>query len=98
MRSLTAVMRSQVLLAALSCCAGVVSCHAGENCHHACPIGSFAVTVPEDRSSDVASIEVTGPCTPEKGIGNHPQVYFFTVTGEGVCQVTASFRSGARNF
>src|SRR5437899_12642507 len=95
MLSVTAVMRSRVVLAAVSCGACVVSCSIGEDCNHSCPIGSFAVTVPVDRLSDVASVEVTGPCSPDNTVsGFPPQVFFFRVSGEGVCQVTVSFRSG----
>jgi hypothetical protein len=30
--------------------------------------------------------------------GSPPQVFFFGVTGEGVCHITVSFRSGAPDF
>ena len=98
MRNLTAVMMSRLVLASLWCCACLASCRAGDDCHHSCPVGSFTVTVPEDRLSDVASVEVTGPCSPQTVSGGVPQVFFFSVTDEGVCQVTVSFRSGAPDF
>jgi hypothetical protein len=95
MRNFTAVIGAKLVLACFWWCACVVSC---QDCNHSCPIGSFAVTVPEDRLSDVASVEVTGPCTPQTVTGSVPQVFFFAVTGEGVCHVTVSFRSGAPDF
>jgi hypothetical protein len=98
MRNFAAVIGSQLVLASLLWCACVASCRGGEDCNHSCPLGSFAVDVPEDRLNDVASVEGTGPCSPETASGGAPQVFFFGVTGEGVCQVTVSFRSGAPDF
>jgi len=98
MRNFTAVMGSKFLLASLWCCACLISCSSGDDCNHSCPTGSFAVTVPEDRLSDVASVEGTGPCSPQTITGSPPQVFFFGVTGEGVCHITVSFRSGAPDF
>jgi hypothetical protein len=71
---------------------------AGVDCHHSCPISSFAVDVPSDRVDDVASVTPTGACRSESVTGSTPGVYFFSVTGDGVCQVTISFRSGAPDF
>ena len=81
------------LFLALGCSGG-----AGTDCHHSCPISSFAVDVPTDRVDDVASVTPTGPCGPESVTGSASGVYFFSVTGDGVCQVTISFRSGAPDF
>ena len=47
---------------------------------------------------DVASVTPTGPCASESVSGSALGVYFFSVTGDGVCQVTISFRSGAPDF
>ena len=76
----------------------VVGCSEGANCNHSCPISDFAVIVPTDRIDDVASITPTGPCTSESATGFAPGVYFFYVTGDGVCPITVSFRSGAPDF
>lgn len=71
---------------------------AGADCHHSCPIGGFAVDVPADRVDDVASITPAGPCKSQSVTGSGRDVYFFNVTGDGVCQITVSFRSGAPDF
>jgi hypothetical protein len=81
------------LFLALGCSVGV-----GTDCHHSCPISSFAVEVPTDRVDDVASVTPIGPCGPESVTRAAPGVYFFGVTGDGVCQVTISFRNGAPDF
>jgi len=69
-----------------------------EDCNHSCPINDFTVDVPKDRVSDVAAVTPTGPCEPEPVSGSPPGVYFFTVTGVGVCHLTVTFRSGAPDF
>jgi hypothetical protein len=81
------------LFLALGCSDG-----AGADCHHSCPISTFALDVPADRVDDVASVTPTGPCASESVSGSALGVYFFRVTGDGVCQVTISFRSGAPDF
>jgi len=85
-------------IASLFLAVGCSSDGAGADCHHSCPISGFAVDVPADRVDDVASITPGGPCNSESVTGSAPGVYFFSVTGDGVCQITASFRSGAPDF
>jgi hypothetical protein len=68
------------------------------DCHHSCPISGFAVVVPADRVDDVASVTPGGPCNSQSVTGSAPGVYFFSVTEDGVCQITVSFRSGAPDF
>jgi hypothetical protein len=46
--------------------------------------------------SDVAAVAPTGPCEPEQVY--QAGVYFFRVTGVGVCHLSVSFRSGAPDF
>lgn len=75
-----------------------VGCGEDANCNHSCPISGFAVIVPADRVGDVASVTPTGPCMSYSVAGSQPGVYFFSVTGDGVCQITVSFRSGAADF
>ena len=70
----------------------------GPDCNHSCPISSFAVDVPADRVDDVASVTPMGQCTADPFSGSAPGIYFFTVTGNGVCQITVSFKSGAPDF
>ena len=78
----------------------LVSCNGstGDDCHHSCPLGSFVVTVPQDRLNDVASVQATGPCAQETVTGSAPQFFYFGVNGEGVCRITVSFRSGVPDF
>jgi hypothetical protein len=75
-----------------------IGCTSSADCHHSCPISSFALDVPADRVDDVASVTPTGPCTPESVTGSAPGLYFFSVTGNGVCQIMVSFQSGAPDF
>jgi hypothetical protein len=78
----------------------VVGCSngVGADCHHSCPIDGFVVEVPADRVEDVSSVTPAGPCGPQSVEGSAPGYYFFSVTGDGVCQIVVSFRSGAPNF
>ena len=39
-----------------------------------------------------------GPCGPEMVTGSAPNIFFFYVDSEGICQITVSFRSGAPAF
>ena len=85
-------------LAALAIASLFLAVGCGPDCNHSCPISRFAVDVPADRVDDVASVIPTGPCGSESVTGSAPGIYFFTVTGNGVCQITVSFRSGAPDF
>jgi hypothetical protein len=68
------------------------------DCHGSCPGSFFDVVVPADREDDVASVISVGPCRWLSVTGAAPGVYVFSVTDDGVCKVTVSFRSGAPDF
>jgi hypothetical protein len=88
-------LRWILLIAGLSCGSSTVG---SDDCHHSCPISSFAIDVPKSRVSDVAAVTPIGPCAPEQVVGSEAGVYFFRVTGTGVCHLTVSFQSGAPDF
>ena len=91
MRNLSIVTGFRLILASFLGCTYLASCGTGDDCQHSCPVGSFAVIVPEDRLSDVVSVEVSGPCSRQTFAD--PQKFYFSVSDEGVCHVTVSFRS-----
>ena len=84
----------------IACLFLAVGCSDGaaDDCRHSCPVSSFAVDVPADRVGDVASVTPAGPCNSQSVTGSASGVYFFSVFGDGVCQITVSFRSGAPDF
>lgn len=67
-------------------------------CPRTCPPSVFSADVPADRAADVASVTSAGPCASVSVAGAAPGFYFFRTTGEGLCQVTISFKSGAPAF
>src|SRR5262245_3486804 len=85
--------------------AGIVSCSSSDgDCGDALeesPTNVFKLTLPSDRVSDVASVTASGPCTllnaaPGKAwFDPSGRTYWFYPSGEGVCRITVSFRSGA---
>jgi hypothetical protein len=79
--------------------AALFGCDWGARCAHSCPVSTVAVNVPADRVSDVDSVTSAGPCQSADSVdGFRPGLYFFSPTGDGVCQITVLFRSGAPNF
>ena len=74
----------------------VGGCSNGDDCHHSCPISSFAVDVPADRVYDVASITPTGPCASQFVTGFAPGVYFSALPEMAYAKLQSRFGAARR--
>lgn len=87
-------VRRALIAAVLSSCAG-----GGDDIRHSCPVSRFALTVPKDRVTDVASVTPTGPCGDDVAVfPMSPEFLYFLAQGVGVCRVTVTFTSGEPDF